>query len=274
MVNRNRRNFAGLGTLMLATALAIGGCGEIERPRFASPDIIFLATPDSVGMEMLKLAGVTSRDIVYDLGSGDGRLVITAARDFGARGVGVELEPALIQTSRESALKAGVSDRVRFLWQDIFVVDFSEATVVTLYMGESVNLKLRPKLLGLAPGTRVVSHKFSMGDWPPDRTLRTQAPDGEHLVHFWLVPAQVEGRWQVTLSGGDVTLTLAQRYQSVAGSLEGAERLAVSGRVTGDHVRLAAGAMVLEGRVSGDRITGRATAGGADTGDWSAARAH
>ncbi|MGH7388308.1 MAG: SAM-dependent methyltransferase [Candidatus Rokuibacteriota bacterium] len=260
------------GAIVAVLALAAAACGQVERPGFASPDIIFLATPDSVGAEMLRLAGVAARDVVYDLGSGDGRLVIAAARDFGARGVGVELEPDLVQTSRETALKAGVAGRTRFLWQDIFAADIREATVVTLYLGESVNLRLRPRLLAeLAPGTRVVSHKFGMGDWSPDRTLRARGPDGEHVLRLWLVPAQVGGRWQVTLLGRASTLTLDQRYQTLAGSLEGGGRLAVTGRLTGDQVRLAAGVLVLEGRVSGDRMSGRATESGG-TGDWTAVR--
>lgn len=260
------------GAILVVLALAAAACGQVERPGFTSPDIIFLATPDSVGAEMLRLAGVTPRDVVYDLGSGDGRLVVAAARDFGARGVGVELEPDLVQTSRETALKAGVAGLTRFLWQDIFAADVREATVVTLYLGESVNLRLRPKLLAeLSPGTRVVSHKFGMGDWSPDRTLRARGPDGEHVLHLWLVPAQVGGQWQVTLLGRTSTLTLDQRYQTLAGSLEGRGRLAVTGRLSGDRVRLAASDVLLEGRVNGDYMTGRATAG-TDTGDFTAER--
>jgi hypothetical protein len=125
---------------------------------------------------------------VYDLGSGDGRLVIAAAREFGARGVGVEIDARLVQDSRESALKAGVADRTRFLWQDIFQADIAPATIVTLYLSPELNLKLRPKLLReLRPGTRIVSHDFGMGDWRPDRTLRAQGPTREHVLHLWIV---------------------------------------------------------------------------------------
>ena len=156
-----------------------------------SPGILFVATPEGVGVEMLKLARVTASDVVYDLGSGDGRLVLAAAREFGARGVGVELDAKLVQDSREAALKAGLAGRTSFLWQDIFQVDVAPATVVALYLSPGLNLKLRPKLLReLAPGTRIVSHDFDMGDWRPDRTVRVKGPTREHALHLWVVPAR------------------------------------------------------------------------------------
>jgi Histone methylation protein DOT1 len=174
-----------LAALALAIALAAGCAGTPT----GSPGILFVATPEQVGIEMLKLAGVTKDDVVYDLGSGDGRLVIAAAREFGARGVGVELEAKLVQDSRESALKAGVADRTQFLWQDIFRTDVSPATVVALYLSPELNLKLRPKLLlELRPGARIVSHDFDMGDWRPTRTLRAKGPTREHTIHLWIVP--------------------------------------------------------------------------------------
>ena len=176
-----------LATLLLVIAMAAGCAGAPT----GSPGILFVATPEQVGIEMLKLAGVTNDDVVYDLGSGDGRLVIAAAREFGARGVGVELEPKLVQDSRESALKAGVADRVRFLWQDIFEADVAPATVVALYLSPELNLKLRPKFLReLRPGTRIVSHDFDMGDWRPVSTLRVKGPTREHTIHLWIVPAK------------------------------------------------------------------------------------
>jgi SAM-dependent methyltransferase len=154
------------------------------------PGILFVATPDGVGVEMLKLAGVTGDDVVYDLGSGDGRLVITAARRFGARGVGVEIDGKLVQDSRESAQKEGVADRTTFLWQDVFQADITAATVVALYLSPDMNLKLRPKLLReLRPGVRIVSHDFDMADWRPARTVRVQGPTREHILHLWIVPA-------------------------------------------------------------------------------------
>jgi SAM-dependent methyltransferase len=174
-----------------AQALAVllsAGCAGAPT---GSPGILFVATPEGVGVEMLELARVTRDDVVYDLGSGDGRLVIAAAREFGARGVGVELDPKLVQDSRESALKAGLADRTRFLWQDIFRTDVTEATVVAIYLSPELNLKLRPKLLReLRPGARIVSHDFDMGDWPPIRTVRVKGPTREHTLHLWVVPAR------------------------------------------------------------------------------------
>lgn len=176
---------ATFGAFVAAVALAAGCAGTPS----GMPGILFVATPEQVGIEMLKLAGVTREDVVYDLGSGDGRLVIAAARDFGARGVGVEIDGKLVQDSRESALRAGVADRARFLWQDIFQADIRTATVVALYLSPDLNLELRPKLLReLRPGTRIVSHDFDMADWRPDRTLRVKGPTREHLIHLWTVP--------------------------------------------------------------------------------------
>jgi SAM-dependent methyltransferase len=172
---------ASVVALSLALALVTGCAGTPT----GSPDILFVATPEDVGVQMLRLAGVTRNDVVYDLGSGDGRLVITAAREFGARGVGVEIEAKLVQDSRESAIRAGVADRTQFLWQDIFQTDVAPATVVMLYLSPDVNLRLRPKLLKeLRPGTRIVSHDFDMGDWRPDRTEHVR----EHVLYLWTVP--------------------------------------------------------------------------------------
>jgi SAM-dependent methyltransferase len=174
-----------LARLLLIAVLAAGCAGAPT----GSPGILFVATPEPVGIEMLRLAGVTKDDVVYDLGSGDGRLVIAAARDFGARAVGVELEPKLVQDSRESALKAGVADRTQFLWQDIFQTDLSPATVVAIYLSPELNLRLRPKLQReLRPGARVVSHDFDMADWRPSRTVRVKGPTREHILHLWILP--------------------------------------------------------------------------------------
>lgn len=148
-------------------------------------DIAYVPTPPAVVQEMLTVAHVGKDDVVYDLGSGDGRIVIAAAKQFGARGVGIDLDPVRIREARENALKAGVADRVTFLNEDLFETDFKEATVVTLYLLQSLNVKLRPKLLSeLRPGTRIVSHAFDMGDWAPEKTLQI---DGR-LIYFWTVP--------------------------------------------------------------------------------------
>lgn len=269
------RPLARLGALTLL--LGAAGC-QFGGPGFTSPDILFVATPELVGVEMLKVAGVASSDVVYDLGSGDGRLVIAAAREFGARGVGVELEPALVQTSRENALKAGVADRVEFRWQNLFAADIQAATVVALYLGNDVNLRLRPKLLReLRPGTRVVSHDFGMADWQPDSVQRVRGPDREHTISFWLIPADVRGTWRGTLRQAGVeqaaVLELDQRFQEVTGTLTLAERrLPLLGRLAGDLLSFTAGGLRFTGLINGDLATGRLVDAGGTATDWSAQR--
>jgi SAM-dependent methyltransferase len=166
--------------LQAAAAAGLAGTGLIV-PRAASAasdvDVPFIVTPDHVTLAMLELAGVGPRDTVIDLGSGDGRIVITAARRFGARGLGVEIVPDLVRVSRENARRAGVADRVEFRQQDLFETDLSTATVITMYLLPEVNLRLRPRLQKLAPGTRIVSHDWNMGDWEPDRIVVVPAPD-------------------------------------------------------------------------------------------------
>jgi SAM-dependent methyltransferase len=149
------------------------------------PDVIYVPTPPEVVAGMLDVAKVTKDDVIYDLGSGDGRIVIAAAKDFGARGVGIDIDPQRIKEARENARQAGVSDKVRFLQQDLFESDLSEATVVTIYLLPELNLRLRPKLLReLKSGTRIVSHSFDMGDWTPKALLEVN----ERLVYFWIIP--------------------------------------------------------------------------------------
>jgi SAM-dependent methyltransferase len=150
-----------------------------------SPDVIYVPTPPAVVDAMLQLANTNSNDIVYDLGSGDGRIPIAAAQKYNARGVGIEIDPQRIREANQNAQSAGVSDRVEFKQQDLFQSDFSDATVVTLYLLSSLNEKLRPKLLQeLKPGTRIVSHAFAMGDWEPERTMQVDCK----TIHLWIVP--------------------------------------------------------------------------------------
>ena len=149
------------------------------------PDVIFVGTPPDVVDAMLAGAEVKDTDIVYDLGSGDGRIVIAAALKYGAHGVGIEIDPVRIKEAEENARKAGVSHKVRFIKADLFEADIREATVVTLYLLENLNVRLRPRLLReLKPGTRIVSHRFRMGDWQPEKSMNV----GERAVYFWTVP--------------------------------------------------------------------------------------
>ncbi len=198
------------------------------------PDASFVATPQEVVTEMLHMARVMKNDVVYDLGCGDGRIVITAAKVYGARGVGVDIDPVRIKESNENAVKAGVMDRVKVLQQDLFETNLSEATVVTLYLLLEMNLRLRPKLFReLKPGSRVLSHEFGMGDWNPDnrgivRNVRIDyqpnIPDVKNThFYFWTIPANVAGDWQWTLSGPggrrDYTVHLVQKYQEFSGKV-------------------------------------------------------
>lgn len=242
-----------------------------SRVASAQGDVPYVPTPDEVVVEMLKVAGVTKDDVIYDLGSGDGRLVITAAQQFGAHGVGVEINPMLIQKSNESAKLAGVSDRVKFVQQDLFETDFKDATVVTLYLLTQVNLKLRPKLLSeLKPGTRVVSHQFKMGAWKPDHEEMLRVDSRYHLIYSWIIPAQVEGTWQLNIATdkGDAsdTLRLRQNFQEVSGTLKTSEGTSVLIKPTlkadqlsfqiAPPVQGATVTMQFNGRVSKDTITG------------------
>jgi SAM-dependent methyltransferase len=158
------------------------------QPQERPGDVPYVPTPQPVVDAMLKVAKVGKNDLLYDLGSGDGRIVNTAAQQYGTRGVGIDISPERIKEANENAKKAGVSDRVRFVQQDLFKTDFSKATVVTLYLLPEVNLKLRPKLLSeLKPGTRIVSHAFDMGDWKPDQKLSV----GGKTIYYWVVPEKV-----------------------------------------------------------------------------------
>lgn len=153
------------------------------------PDVIYVPTPQEVVDEMLELAQVTKDDVIYDLGSGDGRIPITAAQRYGTRGIGIDINPERIQEANENARQAGVTNRVTFLQQDLFASDISEATVVTLYLLPQLNLKLRPQLLEqLKPGTRIVSHDFDMGDWKSDRVVQTK--EGS-MIYLWVIPEEI-----------------------------------------------------------------------------------
>lgn len=158
---------------------------QTQAPAPIKKDVPYVPTPEAVVQEMLKLANVTKNDVVYDLGCGDGRIVITAAKNVGARGIGIDIDPERIKESNENAQKSGVTDKVKFMQQDLFEANLSEATVVTLYLLPSINLKLRPKLLKeLKPGTRIVSHSFDMGDWKPEKTVEVEG----RTIYFWTIP--------------------------------------------------------------------------------------
>ncbi len=204
-------------------ALLAGRAGGVA----AAEDVPFITTPDPVALAMLEIAAVGPNDSVIDLGSGDGRIVILAAKRFGARGLGVEIVPDLVRQSRLNAQQAGVAQRVEFREQDLFKTDMGDASVITMYLLPDVNLQLRPLLLGLAPGTRIVSHDWDMGDWPPDRTLTIQVPDKvvglekASRVHLWVVPARVHGLWCGQGRARGAALRITQNFQRFSARLGG-----------------------------------------------------
>ncbi len=250
----------------------------------------YVPTPQNVVDAMLELAGVRGTDFIMDLGSGDGRVIITAAARYGARGLGVDYNAYLVKESHANAVKAGVADRVTFLNTDIYAVDFSSATVLTLYLLEAFNLELRPKILAqLRPGARVVSHDWGMGDWEPDAKIevpalaKTVGLKKSSTVYCWVVPARLEGRWhtQLPLGGGvaDVDLDFTQRYQQLGGAatVEGVTAELERGRVNGQLVffRFAhdGGEVRFEGQLKTDRIVGLVTTPDGRTHPWRALRA-
>ena len=229
------------------------------------PDILFVPTPQDMVEAMLQMARVNKNDLVYDLGCGDGRFVITAAKKFGARGVGVDIDPKRIEESTENAQKEGVMDRVKFIEADLYETDIHEATVLTLYLLTDLNLKLRPKLLSeLRPGSRVVSYWFDMGDWEPDRI------GGNQDFYYWVIPAKVAGTWQwsfgETETGQQNQLRLEQKYQKIEGHVrfEGKEAKLLEPKLEGDRVSFRVDSesqgqplsMRFKGRISGNTITG------------------
>ncbi|CAN5665677.1 class I SAM-dependent methyltransferase [soil metagenome] len=247
-------------------------------------EVPYVPTPPAVVMAMLETARVTADDVVFDLGSGDGRIVIAAAASFGARGVGVEIDPELVRHARDNARDAGVADRVTFLERDLFEMDLREATVVTLYLLPIINYRLQPRLLEqLRPGARVVSHAFDMADWHPD--LEFQIDD--HWVFYWIVPARVEGVWEWTRRDSRTTVRaeLRQRFQFMSGRVreEGVEVDIQEPGIRGVDVafttEVSRGGLVVRSRyrgvVEGDTVTGTVEIVGgtqAGTHSWRARR--
>lgn len=247
------RRGAFLGILLTVSAAWADGRG---RPILL--DAPFDATPHPVVAEMLRLAEAGPDDVVYDLGSGDGRIVIAAVRDFGVRqGVGVELDPRRVRQGRENARKAGVSDRARFVRGDVFRFDFRPATVLTLYMSARINRELQPRLMKLLrPGTRIVSYRWHIGDWP----ATTRRIMGGRDIRLYIVPPKVAGHWRWTEGGTDYRLDLEQDFRAVTGMLQAGGRSApiADGRIDGErlrfHAKLGDAAVDFDGKVSGDAI--------------------
>lgn len=226
----------------IALALALACPHALRAADLIHEDVPFVTTPDRVTLAMLELAGLRRGDRLVDLGSGDGRIVITAARRFGATALGVEIDPELVLRSRDAARRAGVGDRTTFVEQDLFATDLTGATVVTMYLLPEVNLRLRPRLLALPPGTRIVSHDWDMAEWRPDRTLTLEVPEKtlgrEKLsrVHLWIVPAALDGLW-CGRQGRE--LRVEQRFQqATARASQGERSTGLHGHVGGDALSL------------------------------------
>jgi precorrin-6B methylase 2 len=276
MCNRTR----GIAVI-LATALLFLGSSAVAAAQEYQPsvgqegkDVVWVPTPEELIKAMLDMAKVTPQDYVIDLGSGDGRIVIAAARR-GATALGVEYNPDMVELSKANAAKEGVSQKASFVRGDIFETDFTRATVVTMYLLPELNLKLRPKILELKPGTRIVSHAFSMDDWEADQTEEQEG----RTAYLWIVPAKVAGTWTWSTPAGPAELTLRQTYQKVEGSLTvgGKQAPLQSAKLDGDKIVIAVAEgnpIVREysGRVTGSTLEGVSrSASGSET-KWIARR--
>ena len=253
-------------------------------------EVPYVQTPQNVVEAMLELAGVRGNDFLIDLGSGDGRIVITAAQKFGASGVGIDYDNYLIKESTDKAAKAGVTDRARFLKEDIFETDLSAATVVTMYLLPEFNIRLRPRLLGeLRAGARVVSHDWDMGEWAPDAQIEVAAPEKKiglrktSTLYLWIIPAQLAGKWETRVPVGDgsmaIELELEQAFQNLGGvaRIDGAarpiERSVVKGRYVAFRIDDPSGGSIrFQGNASADRIVGQVATPDGRTHPWRALR--
>ena len=237
----------------------------------AGKDVVWVPTSQALVDRMLELGKLTAKDYHIDLGSGDGRTVITAAKR-GATSLGVEYNPDMVALSQRNAAKEGVSTRAKFVKADLFETDFSQATLITLFLLPDINLKLRPKILDLKPGTRIVSNSFTMGEWQHDNSVQATEKEGCQsycTAYLWIVPAKVDGTWKLP----DGELTLKQSFQMITGTLKvGGKETPVKGRLTGDQLSFKAGEAQYTGRVSGDGIKGTVKSGAA-SGEWNASRA-
>jgi precorrin-6B methylase 2 len=274
------RTLSGRGRLqglLLAFVLATAVVAPAQQAQQFKPevgqhgkDVVWVPTPQALVDRMLDMAKVTPRDYVMDLGSGDGITVITAAKR-GARALGIEYNPDMVALSIANAAKAGVSDKATFMKADLFETDFSEATVITMFLLPQINLKLRPKLLELKPGTRIVSNSFTMDDWTADETSTvTEGCETWCTALLWIVPAKVEGRWET--EAGE--LTLVQTFQKVSGTLRsgGASTAITDGRLRGAELTMTIDGTQYTGRVNGKTVDGTLTSAGR-TVPWKATRA-
>ena len=252
-----------VGACLLVAAAAASAQTQAPAKPFepqvgqAGKDVVWVPTPQALVDKMLDLASLTPQDFLMDLGSGDGRTVITAAKR-GSRALGIEYNPDMVELSRKNAAEAGVADRATFEKADLFETDLSKAQVITMFLLPSINMKLRPKILDLKPGTRIVSNSFTMEDWAADETANvTENCTSWCTALLWIVPAKVQGAW--TMPQGELQLT--QQFQMLTGSLGGTP--IADGRMRGDQISFSAGGVKYTGTVAGNTIKGTASSGGA-----------
>jgi SAM-dependent methyltransferase len=273
-----------LAALLIAAPVCAQQAREKDAPYEphigqAGKDVIWVPTPDDVVDRMLRMAQVTPNDYVVDLGAGDGKIAIAAAKRFGARALGIEYNADMARHAQQNVQRAGVAGRAKIVQGDIFVSDFSQATVVTMYLLPALNLKLRPQILGMRPGTRVVSHSFSMDDWEADEV---SSLDGRR-AYFWVVPASVGGTWTLEIVGGGksekLEMSLEQRFQKLEGTLTlgpvlgGLREPRLRGfNIAFAYVDNSGVRRELAGRVSGARMEGAFRADTGTEGRWTATR--
>jgi hypothetical protein len=255
--------------MLLAGSSYAGQAGQEFQPQVGQEgkDVIWVPTPQALVDKMLDMAKVTAKDYVIDLGSGDGRTVITAAKR-GAKALGIEYNPDMVELSKRNAAKEGVSDKANFVKADLFESDFSQAQVVTMFLLPDINIRLRPKILNLKPGTRIVSNTFTMGDWTDDETATVKEGCVSYCTaHLWIVPAKVEGTWQMPQG----ELALKQTYQMITGTMKSANgsTAITNGKLNGDQITFSAGGTEYTGRVNGNSIEGTSKSGSS----WKATRA-
>jgi SAM-dependent methyltransferase len=257
-------------SVFAASACAQAQSGKTEfEPQVGQEgkDVIWVPTPQALVEKMLDIAKVTPKDYVIDLGSGDGRTVITAAKR-GSKALGIEYNPDMVELSKRNAAKAGVSDKANFVKADLFESDFSQAQVITMFLLPDINIRLRPKILDLKPGTRIVSNSFTMGEWSADDTVNVKDGCVSYCTaYLWIVPAKVEGTWQLAQGA----LTLNQSFQMVSGTLKSGSKSTpiANGKLKGDQITFNAGGALYTGRVSGNVMEGNVSTGGS----WKATRA-
>lgn len=249
-----RAALLGAGACLLASRLATPALAQQSAP---SLDVPYVPTPQQVVDRMLEIAKVTGKDFVMDLGCGDGRMLVSAASKYGARGFGVDLNPVRIKEAIENAQKAKVADKVKFEVRNLFDTPIKDADVLTMYLLPSVNLQLRPRILNeMKPGSRIVSHAFNMAEWEPDLRENVDGRD----VYFWIVPAKLEGKWTITDGSAKIALDLQQTFQILEGSAaSGAQKGKAQGRIAGQEVRISVNldgqAKIYAGRLSDGKLT-------------------